>query len=510
MNSTALKSLVVYALCLPIAILLGFLLGDPLSLSSLGIVAVLAFLLAFPFIIKWHYPLMLLSWNMSLSGLFFLPGSPSVWLLLVALSFAMAIVERALNRESKFMSVPQFVWPLLFLVGVVMITAKLTGGFGLRSMGSEVYGGKKYVYLLAGIASYFALTSQAIPRERANLYLGLFFLGGITNAIGDLFPIMPKSLEFIFWIFPPYSSIDVLEFGVTRLRGVGIAGFAVFNWMLVRYGVQGLFLSRRHWRLFFFFLISAISFLGGFRSTLLAMIILFSLQFFLEGLHRTKLLPILAFFGILGAVLVIPLASKLPYTFQRVLAIFPLNIDPVARMDAEGSSQWRIDLWEAVLPQVPKHLLLGKGYAVTQEDYQMMGYNVSFKALDASQQGLALASDFHSGPLSVIIPFGLWGVFGFCWFMGVAIWGLIRNYRFGDPELKLINSFLLASFIQKTIMFIFVFGALNSEMVSFVALLGLSVSLNKGVCRKPAAAPVEVSEAISRPRLLSPRPSFQR
>lgn len=509
-NSTVLKSLLIYALCVPLAIFLGYLLGDPLSISSFGAFGIIVFFLLFPLVMKWHYPLMLLSWNMSLSGLFFLPGSPNVWLLLVALSFGMAIFERALLRHSEFVVVPQIVLPLLFMVAVVLITAKLTGGFGLRSMGSKVYGGKKYVYLLAAIASYFVLTARTIPKEKAYLYLGLFYLGGITNAIGDLFPITPKALQFIFWIFPPTSGVDAFEFGTTRLRGVGVAGAAVYSWMLFRYGIGGIFSSQKIWRPLLFFVVAAASLLGGFRSVFLSMTLLFTVQFFLEGQHRRGLMPVFVFSAILGAVLLIPLAPKLPFTIQRALAILPLDIDPMARYDAEQSSKWRLDLWESVLPQVPRHLLLGKGYAITQDDYQMMGYDVSFKAFDASQQGLALSMDYHNGPLSVIIPFGVWGAFGFCWFLGIALWVLIRNYRFSDPSLQLINTFLLAVFIQQAVMFFFVYGAFNSDMITFAGILGLNVSLNGGVCRKPATEPVEVVESVSRPRLLSPRPSFQR
>ncbi|HEU5126066.1 MAG TPA: O-antigen ligase family protein [Verrucomicrobiae bacterium] len=513
MNSTALKSLIVYGLCLPVAILLGILLGDPLSFSSLGFVSLLLFLLVFPFIIKWHYALVLLSWNMTLSGIYLLPGSPSVWLLLICLSFGMAIFERALIRESSFVTVPTIIWPLLFLAIVVLITAKLNGGFGFHSLGSDVYGGKKYVYLLAGIASYFVLTSRSIPLEKAPLYVGLFFLGGLTNAIGDLYPITPRPLQFIFWFFPPVSAIEAGDFGMTRLRGVGSAGFVFFCWMLIRYGIRGLFLSQKPGRLFVFFAVTVVSFLGGFRSTLLAMVLLFSIQFFLEGLHRTRLLPVLFFTAALGFFSIIPVASKLPFSFQRVLAIFPaevLHIDRMARLSAEDSSRWRLDLWESLLPQVPRHLLLGKGYTISQEDFQMIGRNVSFKALDASQRGLALSYDYHNGPLSVIIPFGIWGAFGFCWFMAVAIWILIRNYRYGDPTLKIINSFLLAAFVQKTLMFCTVYGAFDSNIATFVGYVGLSVALNKGVRRKSAVSELAATERSLNSKFLPLRPSFQR
>ena len=45
---------------------------------------------------------------------------------------------------------------------------------------------------------------------------------------------------------------------------------------------------------------------------LLGFALLFVIQFFLEGMHRTKLLPIFAFIGLLAAVICLPMANRLP------------------------------------------------------------------------------------------------------------------------------------------------------------------------------------------------------
>ena len=46
---------------------------------------------------------------------------------------------------------------------------------------AETGGGKKYIVLFLGIASFFALISRKIPKEHRNLYLGLYFLSGIAG-----------------------------------------------------------------------------------------------------------------------------------------------------------------------------------------------------------------------------------------------------------------------------------------------------------------------------------------
>ena len=114
-------------------------------------------------------------------------------------------------------------------------------------------------------------------------------------------------------------------------------------------------------------------------------------------------------------------------------------------MSADVSTQWRVDMWKALLPQIPPHLLLGKGYAISVEDFQMMGNDTSFHAVDASQEGLALAGDYHSGPLSVIIPFGIWGAMAFLWLLIAVAWAMYCNYRHGDESLRTINTYMWVS-----------------------------------------------------------------
>ena len=168
---------------------------------------------------------------------------------------------------------------------------------------------------------------------------------------------------------------------------------------------------------------------------------------------------------------------------------------------------WRLDMWKALLPQVPPHLLLGKGCAITQEDAQLMGRDSPFRSNDPTQQGLAISGDYHSGPLSVIIPFGIWGAIAVLWFFGAGIWELHRNRLFGDPALKTVNTFLYAIFLTKTISFMTIFGSISSDIQGFVGYLGFSICLNGGICRpsrQPDAAMVETPARIpARPRLLS-------
>jgi len=365
--------------------------------------------------------------------------------------------------------------------------------------------------------SYFALTARRIPPERAGLYVALFFLGGVVSLIGDLFSIAPSWSRFIFWFFPPDpNAFYAFQVGETRLGGVALAGAAIWCFLMARYGIRGIFLSGRLWRPFMFFLPFSLIFLGRFRYQFIFVGLVFTLQFFLEGLHRTRLFPIFAWVGIMAMVAIVPLASKLPFTVQRTLAILPLQLDSEARRDAQDSLDWRVNMWKALLPKVPQYLLLGKGMAITPEEYnEMMGTSLGIAAgtFDPGQDPMALSYDYHNGPLSVLIPFGLWGGIAVLWFFAAALWVMYRNFRYGDSLLQTINSFLFAAFMVYVFQFLVTGGGLSTDIAKFAGVLGLSVALNGGVCR-PVPRPVPAQEAFQRPRGVlprsRPRPAFPR
>jgi hypothetical protein len=422
------------------------------------------------------------------------------------------LVQRASGSVKQLVGVPQVTWSLVFLIGVVLVTARLTG-LGLHAFGSEISGGRRYIYLLGAIMSYFALSSRRIPPERAGLYVALFFLPGLTESIGDLWRVMPGPLNFVYAFFHARASIlstNPLEQS-SRLYGGMMSAIAVFSYMQARYGIRGIFLSGKPWRWMILLIVSGYGLLSGFRSGILTIALVFVLQFFIEGLHRTKLLIIFAFAGVLGATALIPLASHLPPTAQRALSFLPLNIDPAVRRDAEGTTNWRVDMWKALLPQIHQHLLLGKGYAITRLDMDLLtGFNAAIHATFEEDQYMALSGTYHSGPFSVVMTFGIWGVITVVWFWIVAIWVLRRNYRYGDPALRTVNTFLLAAFVAKIIFFILIFGDIGSDMLIFGGWLGLSVSLNGGVCQR-APQTVQVKQALDLVKPFPrPRPVFQR
>jgi hypothetical protein len=492
MNNAFLQSLIIFALSVVLAIWLGFLIAGPLTYSALTIYAILAFILFLPVLLRWHYPLLLLCWNFYAVAIF-VPGRPSLGLTMIVLSLGISILQRTISQRHQFIRAPQITVALLAILFVVALTAQLTG-FGLRVFGSEVYGGKKYFTLLGGILGYFALSAQRIPPERRNLYLGLFFLGGVTAAVADLVNFLPRSFYFIYWFFNPATlqQQTVGGEGILRLNGAMFTSLAIVSFMLARYGLRGIFLSSKPWRGIFLMLAVAYGLLGGYRGLAFTLALIGVIQFFLEGLYRTKLMGIFLSLGFLGALALIPLASHLPLGIQRAVSFLPYKISVQAQLDAQATLDWRLNMWKALMPQIPQYLLLGKGYNMNPLDYEFvlgqdMMMSTGFTRDFAQNDPLALSEDFHNGPISLLIPFGIWGTIVFFWFVIVALRATYLNYRYGDPDLRFINSFLFAAFAAHVIVFLFVGGDLSTDMMTFCGLLGLSVAFNGGV-RRPVRA----------------------
>jgi hypothetical protein len=500
-----LRSLIVYGLCVPLAVFLGYLLATPMDPSTAVAVEVLFFVLAIPLLLRWHHPWLIATWNSSLL-LFFLPGKPEVWMGLAGVSLTISLLQYTLNRKMRFLHAPSVIWPLLFLTAVILVTARFTGGFGVRMLGGSAYGGKRYFVVLAAVIGYFAIINRRIPPQRAGLYVALFFLGAATLAIGDLPSVLPAPLQFLFVFFPVTSTDAFMDQNsaisqtnlIWRGVGVGALGIAFFCAMLARYGIRGIMDMSRPWRLAAFVFFIMVSVATGFRSGVVIFALTLAVLFFVERLHRTWLLLPVVLLTFAGGGLATLFADRLPLSFQRSLSVFPfIHLDPLAEMSAQASTGWRLQMWEDVIPEIPQYLLVGKGYTFSALEQAQMGR--------ADMEAVELVGNYHNGPLSVLLPFGMFGAIAFLWLMVAAIRVLYHNYRFGDPAYQNINTFLFAYFVARFIFFLAVFGSLDSDLPLFLGLLGLSISINGGVA-KPAVAP-QPEPVFTR---FNPHPSLRR
>jgi hypothetical protein len=481
----------IYGLCLPLAALIGFFLADPLQSGSLGVLAIVAGVLGWPIFVRWYHPLLVGSIH-SAFILGFLPGNLPLWTALAAGGCMVAMFHRSLNPEVRLWPPGGVPWALLTLGAVVVLTALMRGGVGFRALGSASMGSKKIIFVVTAIMAYFALVSRPVPRKWAMVYVGLFCLSGMTSLLSHLVYFAGGGSFWLFQIIDPapaaaQAAADWDVQGSTMVRstaGMSMAG-SLIGLFLAWFGLRELLNLKKPWRLLLLLACLAGGLLGGFRSFLVGAVIMLAIIFFLEGLHRTRYLAGAAALALAGYGLLAAYSNDLPLSAQRAISFLPVRIDPHVRQDAQGSLDWRLQMWEVLLRDVPRYLPLGKGYAIDPGDLYLSGFNANM-GFGIQAEWAVLAGEYHNGPLSVLIPFGLWGAVGFVWLLVAAALRLRWFCHYGDPGLMRINRALFAMFLTKIIFFLFFFGSFYSELVEFVVLIGLAECLNPAT-----ATPVE-------------------
>ncbi len=460
--------------------------------------------LSIPLLMKWHYQMLILSWNASISPFLF-PGRPYLWMFMAVISCFFAVLSRATDPNKRFLSAPAVTVSLLFTLAVVFITALLTGGITVRALGAERYGGKGYFYIALAIMGYFAFISQQIPTSKAKLYIAMFFLPGITAVVSNLAYIGGPAFYFLYELFPPENALNQviadnsMSAGGARINGMVAVAQSIWCLLLAFYGVEGLFDFRRPWRMGLFALAAFGCTLGGFRSAIVFLAMVYLAMCVFEKLWRSARVVMLSLAAVTAmAVVLLLFVHELPLSAQRAISFLPLDVDPIAKQNAIESTEWRVEMWRAVLPDVPKYFFSGKGYSMDPNDLFLANESAT-RGFGISAEAMIVGGDYHNGPLSVIIPFGVYGAVGFCAFFITSWVALFRNYRYGAPELQRINTFLLALLTGHIVFFFLIFGAIYSDLYRFVGIVGLSIALNGGV-RRPQTqmtAYDEVAEEVT-------------
>ena len=500
------RGLLIYGICLPLAVLLGYLLADPFESGTIAVLVLVVAVLIFPVLLKWHHALLIFICNADVLP-FFIPGRPMMWMLMSAVSTFLLLLDRSMGQRVDFFRARNLSFAFLTLGIIVFLTAYVTGGIGLAVFGARSAGGKRYFYIFLGIALYFALSTIPIKRKYAGFATGVFFLSSLTGLVGYIAALGGPGFNFLVELFPIEGILDETtptapsfnSAGIVRLSELAAVSTGLFCYVMARYGVRGTLDLARPWRLCLFFLAVVATLYSGFRSGMILFLIVFGIMFYMEGLFSTRLFPGLVLAAILVTAVLLPFVQKLPLPVQRTLCFLPITVDPIVRRNAEDSTDWRLDMWQEVVPTIPRYLIRGKGYSMDPDDIFMLESSRKNGYTTAYAEAI-VAGDYHSGPLSVIIPFGVFGAATFIWILIAALKVLRLNYRFGDPSLQSINMFLLAYFVARIIFFIFVFGSLYSDLALFAGLVGLSVSLNHGVAQpepQPAIEPRRFAKSLS-------------
>src|ERR1041384_1997883 len=401
------RSALIYGLCLPLAIFLGYSLAQPAAFKTRAFLALLFGVLSVPMFLRWHHPLLVLSWNAALV-VPFVPGQPNWWMGLSFVSFSFAVLLRIITKKGEFLSAPSVTFWILVLLVTISVTAYATGGMGARVMGTSAFGGRRYLYVFSAIAGYFALIGTRIRPAHAILLVSGFFLSGVTTAVSDLAYAAGSKFYFLYYLFPSEYAAGLAageQSDFPRFGGTSFAAQSAILALLARYGLRGVLDWTRPWRTAVFALLLGASMFGGFRSVLIVLLFFIAFQFYFERLASLRNVAVLCAGLLLLMAIAVGFGTKLPIAVQRTLSFLPVQVDERVRRDAGGTTEGRWLMWKTLLPEVPKYLWLGKGFTFSGTDMYLTEEAMR-RGFYPSYEVSLVTGSYHNGILTVLILFG--------------------------------------------------------------------------------------------------------
>jgi|ERR1041385_1924516 len=294
--------------------------------------------------------------------------------------------------------------------------------FGMRFLGSTVWGGHNYVNVYVGLAAFFVV--QSIPtssRIWAKLPYVVLAVTGFDLLIAVITTISPSSIYIIYPFYSAVSSIGLEEVitGSTLDVTGRIGTFGSFGFVLILIVLASVRLTEIFNPKHFF---QAVCLVGGVIATLFSgfrsAVINGLIGFLIAGIRDLKW-AVVFLLPLLGALLfalsfVNSQVVHLPKQMQRGLTFFPGEWDADMAHDAASSNEFRRRTWELwAKAYFPAHPWLGRGFGF-RSDWSKQSKSLYRGAIDYPQ--MVEVGNIHNGLFATVDAVGIIGtVFFVVW-----------------------------------------------------------------------------------------------
>jgi hypothetical protein len=314
----------------------------------------------------------------------------------------------------------------------------------------------------------------------------LSIAGGILNLAASILGVLVPTIGF--YLGQSYTRSDEVNYenreavdtrAATRIGFLSQFGTNLALWISC-YISPLIALVKPLWLMLILVAVAA-SLMGGFRNG----IMIVGLTFLLGIAYHSGGIGVLlsSFMGMIGVALLaaINLLAPLPPNVQRALTFLPGTWEERYKVDAEGSTEWRVEVWkEALLTDRWIHnkwLGDGLGFSAAELSAQMNdreGARAGISGFSAHRESILANGDYHSGPVSSIRVIGYIGLLVFLLAqirLAVHAHHLITRYR--HTEWFPLTLFIGIPVIILPLIFVFIFGAFKTAAPTFLISCGL-------------------------------------
>jgi hypothetical protein len=403
------------------------------------------------------------------SSMINLPGRANIpisWvflLIMVGVFFLNFFMQRSLSNIGKKVGGAK---PLKAFA-VVIIVLMVVRGAGIRALGSSTWGGTPYIILLSSIAFYIlAVPGIRIKKKQIKLVVwGGLVLGTIGaylrhRGVGE----------------------GVNELAVTESRAIWLRPF-IMGVLPVVFAL----VTPRRWMIsvLLFLTCIALIMMTGFRSRFVMLIALaFGFGFFKSQNKAGYVVKVVAL-GLCMWVMVVLISPSLPPAMQRAVSFVPgATVDFRVAEDAAGSIEWRMEIWGYAWSELSRYWLIGRGVAFdVMAAVEALGIEVGLGGPFQAFQ----THTYHSGPITLIIDFGIPGALIFTAFMIFAfksVWKIATQVAKKPTFENQYLLFLCVYLLWLIFAFWFVFGdvgGLSTIIMLMAQIFILNQSMNPDI-----------------------------
>jgi hypothetical protein len=380
---------------------------------------------------------------------------------------------------------------LIYINLAYLATVFARNPVGFWAMQTSMVGGRPYFEIALAFGAFMILSRVRITDSIANVF-PLFFVVpawcvGILDVIGRLSLQMGTVLNSFYSGVGSSGLTSVFQqearLGETRMTGLQNAGLSSVLGLCARYSPITMISPLYPLRTILLGVSFSAIFLSGYRSALLFAMVAFFLSAVLRG--RLKDLWIAGSVMLLALIVLVSLQGsvlQLPKTMQRALTWLPGDWDEATVADAEGSSQWRFEMWEWAWndDRILRDRTWGQGFGLSIDDMNLIASSIMAGEGGGSRLGgsdrenFMVTGSFHSGPLSTIKYIGVVGLclyYPLMCYMALLAWRLCIQAR-GTKAFTL-SLFVGIPIIYEPFNFVFIFGGLDSNYSQLLFWAGL-------------------------------------
>lgn len=421
-----------------------------------------------------------------------IPGQPSSGLLAQVLVLVFCLPIFLLRRLPwQFAMREMEAWILILTLFVVQVYVRHPVGVNL--FGGASVGGKPYAVYAICLVSGLLLGGLKASENDLKWILRLSILGGLLNLVismlGALVPTVGyytdanKSAEAG---HEDYGT--VVDVGAaTRIGFLGGFSHNLALWISSYVSPLRACLNPLLGTLILFSVFAAL--MSGFRNSVIDVGLVLLLGIIYRSGFSGSLVSIGGGICGVGLLAVVNVIHPLPPNIQRSLTFLPGTWEERYRKDAEGSTEWRVEIWKEVLLTDRwidnKWLGDGLGFKASELAQQMnyrKGSRMGTSGFEAHREAILSNGDYHSGPVQTIRTIGYVGLlFLLIAQARLAVHAHRQMHRCRNTEWYPLALFVGIPLIVSPIFFVLVFGSFTTAFTGLFMGYGMVSMLEKNL-----------------------------